>query len=329
MKRGGLVKVSWLIPVRDGRAWLAGAVGSALEQCAEDDEVLVIDDGSADGPGAVLPRDRRLRLLTQPPLGIAMALERGRKEARGAVLARLDADDIALPGRIAAQLEVLREAGVGAVGGRGRLLGVAPSGMRQYLAWVNGLTDLHRELLVESPLLHPAVALRAEAVAAVGGWRQGDFPEDYDLWLRLAAAGWALRAVSREVVALRDRPERLTRTDPRYRRAAFTALKQQWFAGQVLAGGRHRVAVWGAGRTGRPWIRWLLAQGQEVVAVIDLKAGTTRQGVPLVEPPAVRHLDIDLLVVAVGARGARELIRGQLGACRPDLAEGRHWWAVA
>jgi len=323
------VALSWLLPVYDSRPWLGEAVRSAIAECGPGDEVVVIDDGSHDRPEEVLPLDGRLRLLRQPHRGISAALEQGRRRARGRFLARLDADDVALPGRIAAQLPVLADPSVAAVGGRARLLGSAPEGMRRHLAWVNGLDDLHRELLVESPLFHPAVTLRAEAVEAVGGWREGDFPEDYDLWLRLVAAGWKLRSVEREVLALRDRPDRLTRVDPRYRRAAFTELKMEWLARQVLAGRQLKVVVWGAGRTGRPWIRWLLAREQRVVAVLDLRHGFTRQGVAVLPPEALAGLELDLLVVAVGARGARALIRERIATQRPELVEGRDWWAVA
>ncbi len=64
--------------------------------------------------------------------------------------------------------------------------------MRIYGEWVNQVllpTDFDRELLVESPIVHPGATLRRSAVERIGGYRDGDFPEDYDLWLRLHAAG--------------------------------------------------------------------------------------------------------------------------------------------
>ena len=322
--------LSWIIPVRDGARWLGAAAASALAECGPGDEVIVVDDGSADDPGGVLPRDPRLRLIRQPPLGIAPALERGRAEARGGLLARLDADDVALPGRVAAQREALRDPGLAAVGGRARMHrddGPVPGGMQAYVDWVNGLEDLRAALLIESPLFHPAVTLRASAVAAVGGWRDGDFPEDYDLWLRLAGAGWGLANVPREVVALRDRDDRLTRADPRYRRAAFTALKLDWAAAHWLPAGA-RVCVWGAGKGGKPWIRDLLARGY-TVSVVDIRHGGVRQGLPILPTEAVADIDVDYLIVAVGARGARAVIRERLARLRPAWREGHEWRAVA
>ena len=327
--RGG-VRVSWLLPVRDGRRWLADAVESVLGELDVHDEIVVVDDGSSDAPGEVLPDHPRLRLVRQPPRGIAAALEQGRRHARGRWLARIDADDRVLPGRIAAQLAILESDPGCAVGGRARVIadgGAVPEGMRRYVDWVNGLDDLAAALFVESPLFHPATTLRARAVAEVGGWRDGDLPEDYDLWLRLHAAGWGLRAVPEEVVLIRDRPARLTRTDPRYRRAAFRALKMDHLAAHVLPSGC-RLVIWGAGREGRPWLRWALARGFEVPLVVDLREGV-RQGRPVRRDEALRTVAFDHLLVAVGARGARALIRSRIAELRPELVEGRDWWAVA
>lgn len=319
------MRVSWLIPVRDAAATLGEAVGSALAECGAEDEVVVVDDGSRDAPERVLPADRRVRLVRQAPAGIVAALERGRAEARGRWIARLDADDRALPGRVEAQLRALADPRVGAVGGPAELIEPVGEGMRVYAGWVNGLVDLHAARFVECPVFHPAMMLRREALEAVGGWRDFDGPEDYDLVLRLVAAGWTLARTERPVVALRDRPDRLTRTDPRYRPAAFVALKQAYLAPLLP----RRVAVWGAGRAGRPWIRWLVGRGVAVTAVFDIKPGGSRQGVPVSPVEAVAGADFELLLVAVGARGARQEIRERLAGLRPELVEGRDWFAVA
>ncbi len=326
------LSVGWLIPVRDAARWLGEAVRSALVECAPGDEVLVVDDGSRDDPGAVLPDDPRLRLIRQPPLGIVAAMENGRRLLPTPLIARLDADDVALAGRIALQRARMEaDPRLGAIGGRARMRaddGVVPEGMRRYTEWVNGLDDPRVGLLVESPLFHPAVLLRASAVEAVGGYRDGPFPEDYDLWLRLVAAEWGIAAVREDVVWLRDRPGRLTRTDPRYARSAFTPLKRAWVA-QVLLPTPRRVLVWGAGQEGSPWIRWLIAHGHTVVGALDIKPGTTRQGVPVLPPDRLPTLSFDLLLVAVGARGARDEIRGRITLMCPGLVEGRDWWALA
>ena len=325
------MRVSWLLPVRDGARWLGEAVRSALADSLPDDELVVVDDGSTDSPESVLPDDPRIRLLRQPPLGIVAALEAGRRVARGELLARLDCDDLVLPGRLSAQRAALAaDPTLGAVGGQARPIrddGEVPEGMRLYVEWVNSVEHPRRELLVESPMFHPATTLRASAVEAIGGYRHGDFPEDYDLFLRLQTAGWGLLNLRREVLAWRDRPGRLTRTDPRYARPAFLPLKQAWLAAGPLSTPR-RVVIWGANKTGRPWIRWALDAGHDVPFVVDLAPFTSRHGRPVKKPDALVGAALDVLLVAVGSRGAREEIRARIAELRPDLEEGRDWFAL-
>ncbi len=322
--------------MRDGARWLGEAIDSALADSEPGDEVVVVDDGSRDDPASVLPRDPRVRLLHQPPRGIVAALEHGRGVANGELIARLDCDDLVLPGRLAAQRAFLAEnPGVAAVGGRARAVtddGEIPAFMARYVDWVNSVRHPAREILVESPMFHPASTLRASALHAVGGWRHGDFAEDYDLFLRLLGAGHGLHNLDREVLAWRDRPGRLTRTDPRYAREAMFPLKSAWLATGRLAT-RRRVAAWGAGKAGRPWLAWLRAQGHDLVAVLDIGAGrrgfVSRQGVPVTPPESIKGLDFDLLLVAVGSRGGREEVRARIASLRPELEEGRDWFAVA
>lgn len=316
--------ISWLVPVRDAST-VGEAVASAVAECAPDHEVVVVDDGSAvpvGSAGCPLPQDRRVRVLRQEATGIVAALNRGLAACRGAWIARLDADDVALGGRIAAQLAAVR-ASRAVIGGRAVALGPVGPGMLRHIAWVNGC-DPHAELLVEAPVFHPGVLLRAEAVRALDGWRDFDGPEDYDLWLRLVAAGWEIHNVPTDVVAVRDRAERLTRTDRRYRPEAHRRLKQAWLAPRLPS----RVHVWGAGKGGTPWLRWLVERGVEVPCAFDVHAGGRRHGVPIRAREEVREEEIDVLLVAVGAVGARAEIRAMLHTWRPDLVEGRDWWAV-
>jgi hypothetical protein len=156
--------------------------------------------------------------------------------------------------------------------------------------------------------------LRASALRAIGGYRDGAFPEDYDLWLRLDAAGFALAKLPRVLLRWRRGPRAATARDPRYEGAPFPELKAPFLVARLRSVARP-IDVWGAGRTGRLLARALEPHGARASRFIDIdpkKIGRTARGVPIVAvdalaPPAERWV-----VVALGARGARDLARAEL-----------------
>jgi cellulose synthase/poly-beta-1,6-N-acetylglucosamine synthase-like glycosyltransferase len=332
-------RVAVLLPARDAAGTVRAAAASILRQGFRDLALVAVDDGSRDGTAAVLgslaARDRRVRLVAGTGEGIAGALNRGLRHCDADVVVRMDADDVAHPRRVERQLAALEAAPeLAAVGSRVRLFprGAVAGGMARYAAWVNGLVTpelVARDLLVEAPLVHPASAIRRGVLEAAGGWRDGDFPEDYDLWLRLAAAGHALGNVPEVLLAWRESPGRLTRTDPRYALDRHVALKAAWLAAGTLAD-RREVALWGAGETGRAFARALARHGISVRLFLEVdrrKIGRTVLGAPVhafEEAGRARGLP---LLVAVGAPGARDLIRAELG--RQGFAELRDYRCVA
>ncbi len=180
-----------LLPVFDAPDTIAEAVQDILDQRGVDLELLVVHQGGADATLAAVQRfaDPRLRLLRLDRPDVAVALEHGRAAARAPWLARMDGDDRCPPTRLADQLAHARATGAAVVPCR---IASFPAGREQYLAWQNALLrhdQMAAERFVECPYLQGAALLRADAVAAVGGWKSGDFQEDYDLALRLFAAG--------------------------------------------------------------------------------------------------------------------------------------------
>jgi glycosyltransferase involved in cell wall biosynthesis len=329
-----------LLPVRDAAATLGACLDSLAEQTLADHEVVAVDDGSRDGSGEILRArsrsDLRLRALSAPRRGLVSALNRALAAARAPLVARMDADDRALKDRLLLQAERLeRDATVDVLGCRVQLAGAGGppgQGMRAYVRWQNALLDhdaMARDRFVESPLVHPSVAMRRAALEVLGGWRDFDGPEDYDLWLRGFAEGLRFAKLAEVLLDWRDSPARLTRTDPRYSPARFLALKLEWLGRGLLAGARPAV-VWGAGPVGKGWSRALRAAGHEVRAFVEVnprKIGALVHGAPVVSVDVAGELRGPLHLAAVGQRGARERIRAE--AARLGLVEGADLVAVA
>lgn len=315
--------VSVLLPVRNGASWLGEALASIQGQTLADFELIVVDDGSTDASAAIAAEharsDPRIRLVRGPAEGISAALNAGLACCRAPFIARMDADDIALPQRLERQLAAIeQDPGLGAVGCQVEIF--PREGMSEnllaYEAWLNSLTSperIERECLVESPLVHPAAFIRAEALREVGGWRTRGWPEDYDLWLALLRRGWRLDNVPEVLLRWRDGSHRLTRTRPDYSIRAMLRLKAYHLARQLGRGAP--CILWGAGKTGRIVSRALRDEGVSIAQVVEIdprRIGSTLHGAPIVSPDALGGFEGHHLVAAVGAKGARALIRGFL-----------------
>lgn len=330
MSENALPLVSVVLPVRDGERTLARALESIREQTLHDWELIVVDDGSRDGTVALLEKlaeqEPRLRIVRQGRDGIVAALNAGVAAARGEFVARMDADDVALPERLEAQVALLRERpDIGVASCLVEFGGdrAASAGYALHVDWINGLLGpeaiaLHR--FVEAPLAHPTALFRRELVARHGGYRAGDFPEDYELWLRWLDAGVRFAKVPRVLLRWNDDAARASRTDPRYDPEAFFRIKAAWLARELAraAAGRE-IWVWGAGRPTRKRAAHLEAAGVSISGYIDIdpKKATSAiggTGRPVIGFEALPPPGRIFITTYVSSRGARELTERELRA---------------
>ena len=300
----------------------------------------MVDDGSTDGTAAWLRTEAtlepRLKVISQPHAGIVAALNGGLAEARGEFVARMDADDESLPERLAEQVAWLdAHPDTGVVGSLVEFAGdrTTSAGYALHVDWLNSVVSPEQIALnrfVEAPFAHPSVMFRRGLAARHGGYRDGNFPEDSELWLRWLEAGVRMAKVPRVLLRWHDPPARLSRTDPRYDVEAFYRLKAEYLARwlQAHVPTERQFLVWGAGRTTRKRVKLLEAHGITVTAYVDIdpnKHGRSRAGhfvlAPEQVPPGAFHLGY------VGKRGAREWCREFLtkGGC----VEGRDFLFAA
>jgi glycosyltransferase involved in cell wall biosynthesis len=330
-------RVSVLLPCRDAAPTLDEALTSLDRQTFRDFQVITVDDGSRDASGALLDQWAAtrpwVRVVHTSPRGIVPALETARALATGDLIARMDADDLARPGRLARQVALL-DADLG-LAGCGTGIRYFPrralrDGARRYEAWINALVTpdaIERELFVECPVPHPTLLVRRVALEAAGGWRDPGWPEDYDLVLRLWAAGHRIGKAPDVLLDWRESASRLSRTDPRYSADAFRRCKVHYL-GHRIAG--RDVVVWGAGPVGKAFAKTLVGAGHRVAAFVELdrrKIGQEIHGAPVIAPGGVPGFRGAYAVAAVGASGGREAIRAALTTM--GWREPEDWCAVA
>ncbi len=229
------VPVTILMPVYNVERYVRAALDSVFRQTWQEFELLVVNDGSTDGTRAILAelRDPRVRVVNLAHGGLAAALRAGVDLARGRYLARMDADDEALPHRLAAQKAcldrsprvVLVHSLAQPIDAEGRPLpGVLgeprPSMVTKWL------------LLWRNPILHPTVMLRTSTLRAHAlNYRLELFRADeFDLWNRLAPHG-DFEMIPEILHRYRLHPESMTHTNPvDLHLAAFTRVIRESFA---------------------------------------------------------------------------------------------------
>ena len=184
--------VSVVMPVLDSARYLPEALDSILAQTCRDIELIVIDDGSSDGSQAIIaayatrmPMMRALYLPRDPSLcSGARARNAAIAVARGTYIAAMDSDDIALPDRIALQVDYLRQHGLDACGGQAEAFGAVAHPM-----WFPvGEVALRHELIFRVGMLHPTVLARADFMRA-HPYDPATAHDDYEWQTRVAFQG--------------------------------------------------------------------------------------------------------------------------------------------
>lgn len=260
--------LSVLMPVFNAEAYVAEAVASILGQSVRDFEFIIIDDGSTDGSLPILKqyaaRDARIRLISRENRGLVATLNEGIALARGGWIARMDADDVAMPNRFAVQLAALEREGADFCGGAVECFGAWRA------LWSYPLTHEACEvrLLFHVPFAHPAVIGRRSAFAELGYAPEYAQAQDYDIWQRAWARGYKFVNVPEIVLRYRVHAGQVSaRKTAEQQNKADAVRKRHW---QALLPGMDDEEIdsilqmlrTGKGETSRllPWLLSLLSR---------------------------------------------------------------------
>jgi cellulose synthase/poly-beta-1,6-N-acetylglucosamine synthase-like glycosyltransferase/peptidoglycan/xylan/chitin deacetylase (PgdA/CDA1 family) len=248
--------VSIVVPAFNEAVDIERAVTSLAESDYPDLEIVVVDDGSTDGTGALVEKLGlpQVRLLSQPNAGKPAALNLGIAETQHEIVVMVDADTVFEPGTLRHLVQPFASDEIGAVSGntkvgnRGGLLG-----RWQHIEYVMGF-NLDRRLfdvLRCMPTVPGAVgAFRRQALAEVGGVSGATLAEDTDLTLAIGRAGWRV-VYAEDARAWTEAPATLR---------GLWRQRYRWCYGTLQSVWKHRAAIWrrGEGRIGRRGLPYLI-----------------------------------------------------------------------
>lgn len=328
MEDKGNPLVSVIIPFYNAPR-LKIAIQSIRNQTYQDFELILVNNASDDKSLAVAERfasqDTRVRLITEEKRGVVWAMNKGIEESNGDFIVRMDADDYSFPQRIALQLEAFqKDSTLALVSGLVEYDGEEKNeGFKLYVDWMNDIineNEIKISQFIEFPIANPSIMIKRSLYSEVGLYEDGDFPEDYEFFLRLQARGVNMRKVTQNVIKWHDSSSRLTRTDPRYSTESFYRIKAKYLANWLEEYNPFypEIVVWGAGRVSRRRSDYLLEYGIQIVQYIDVKK----------QPGIVHYKEIPVentcfIVSFVANRGAREEIRTYL--LSKNYREGLHF----
>jgi hypothetical protein len=283
-------------------------------------QCVIIDDGSQDASLAYARQfaacDPRFVIITMAHQGLVSALNRGMALCCAPYIARMDADDLMHRRRLAMQLDMLeRHADLTAVGCHVRLFPRRHlrDGRRAYERWLNSIhtaPQVCREAFVECPVAHPTLMIRRRVLTAFA-YRDCNWPEDYDLILRLLTQRHIVAVVPQRLLSWRDSPQRLSRTSHTYALTRFTACKAAFLASSFLAQTSTYI-LWGYGQTGKALRRALCGHGKMPSHIVELHPGRLGQrthGALVIPPAMLTQIPRRPIVVSVAGAPARHDIR--------------------
>lgn len=275
--------VSVILPFYNADTTIGRAIESIASQSLTNFECILINNNSKDNSIeialSIVNTDNRFILIHEKTQGVMFASNAGSKVARGKYICRMDADDYAFPERLKLQAGFLdANPDYGAIAGKVKHIGNSENtkGFARYVEWVNSVQS-YRQILnsrfIESPIVNPSAMWRKEIAAKHGMYENGDFPEDYEMWLRWLSRDVKIGKLEETVIEWHDSESRLTRTQSIYSDSAFYRIKTKYLAQWLEKNNpfHPHIAVWGASRISRRRAGLLKQYGIIIDCYIDIR----------------------------------------------------------
>lgn len=312
--------VSILIPFKNTEPFLAECLDSILAQTYPHWEVCVVNDASTDKSRELVvsysQKDSRINMMDNTGSGVIAALRTAYGMCSGALVTRMDSDDIMLPQKLEIMVDSLLKSGPGHLAvGLVRYFshrGIS-NGYARYETWMNALTrtgsnysEIYKECVIPSPCW---MVYREDFERCEGFW-PNRYPEDYDLTFRFYEQGLKCLPCTELLHLWRDYDTRTSRTSEHYAQNYFLEIKLHYFL-KLDHDPKRPLVVWGAGFKGKAIAKGLLEQGVPFAWLCDnpKKIGKEIYGVPLAHYRELQELDRPQSIVTVANEEAQAEIR--------------------
>lgn len=249
IKRNDRPDVSWLLCSNRINALFDRAIQSCLTQIIDNFELILVINGPFANQIATklqekYQQDSRIRIVETPIHLLNFSLSLGLHLARAPYVARMDADDISHPDRLARQLDFMERHPSVVVLGSAYELVDETGNVHGTVSPPESDDDIRRSLHYRNPICHPSVMLRKQAILQAGGYLGGQNAEDYDLWLRIALdPTWQFANMPDVLLSYNSEPGGAARRSRRaYANVAAAQLRNflishdpRWFVGAAFS----------------------------------------------------------------------------------------------
>lgn len=312
-------QVSVILPFFNSEHTVSRAIESILCQTYKDFELVLIDNNSSDKSLEIANKfaseNKNVILLHETRQGVAYASNTGMEYSDSKYLARMDADDFSYPERLEKQVKFLEDnPGIDLVGTRVKYVGsVENEGFRSFVDRINlvcSCEEIFLNRFTELQIVNPSIMFRKSTASKFGLYKSGNFPEDYEFFLRWLDAGCKMEKLTDVLLDWNDSAKRLTRTSQNYSVEAFYEIKTPFLVNFLRKINPYfpKVVIWGAGKKSKKRAELLLDFGIEIEFYIDVSAKKQKVENCIIYKDLPENGNFFILSY-VGNRGVAEQIR--------------------